>query len=86
MTLLQILAVTFQLLDGLATCHLLSRGFVEKSPMYLVPTCKGILVQKAVITAPVFVLRDGKHKTVWTVGLIGTGAIGFSVNISGGLR
>lgn len=75
------LAVVLQSADAGVTCHRLSQGGFERNPM-LPKTCGRIILMKSVLTAPVFVLQNDKHRRIWAGAMAASGGVGLTLTFT----
>jgi hypothetical protein len=74
-------ALLAQSLDAQSSCANIKNGFKEVNPIYG-NTCKSIVIRKSLLFTPyILIFEGGKWSKVYSIGLIGGGAIGFTINI-----
>lgn len=81
MELLKILALTLTMADGAYSCKQINsnRGF--ESNRFMPKTCKGILIQKSILTIPMFVIPNKKIQKAFVISNMTGGGIGLTVSV-----
>lgn len=78
---LQIVALTLTMADGAYTCHAINNKLGMEGNKFMPSTCKGIILQKAAMAAPMFVIKSGKWRNTFIgINMVG-GGIGLSVSV-----
>lgn len=75
---LQVLAIVLHTADSVQTCEKLSNRGRELNPV-LGQSCTRVVLLKTAGLTPMFVLKHGKAKKFYTIGMIGSAGIGLGI-------